>query len=93
MFKKEVERLFLLVVPEVANDSEWGSPSFAQHKPKSNRLRLLSDFRNLNEQLKWKLYPMPNINDMLLKWEGFKYATPLDVYMEYYHIRLSKKRK
>ena len=30
MFKKEVERLVLLGVPEIANDSEWGAPSFAQ---------------------------------------------------------------
>ena len=36
MFKKEVERLFLLGVLEVANDSEWGSPSVAQPKHKSN---------------------------------------------------------
>ena len=90
MFKKGVERLLLLVVPEVAYDSEWVSPSSAQHKPKSNRVRLLSDVRNWNKELKWKLYPMPNINDMLLKWEGFNYATPLDFYMGYYHIRLSK---
>ena len=52
MFKKGVERLLLLVVPEVANYSEWGAPSFAQHKPKSNRVRLLSDVRNLNKELK-----------------------------------------
>ena len=34
MLKKEVERLVLLEVLEVANDSEWGTPSFAQPKPK-----------------------------------------------------------
>ena len=33
---------------------------------------------------------MPNINDMLLKLEGFKYATPIDLNMGYYHIRLSE---
>ena len=36
MFKKEVERLFLLGFLEVENDSEWGAPSFMQPKPKSN---------------------------------------------------------
>ena len=59
MFKKEVERLVLLGVLEVANYSEWGSPYFAQPKLKSNRVRFLSDFRNLNKQLKRKPYPMP----------------------------------
>ena len=29
---------------------------------------------------------MPNINGMLLKLEGFQYATLLDLNMGYYHI-------
>ena len=33
---------------------------------------------------------MPKINEMLLKLEGFHYATSLDLNMGYYHIRLSK---
>ena len=33
---------------------------------------------------------MPKICDMLLNLEGFKYATALDLYMGYYHIRLSE---
>ena len=32
---------------------------------------------------------MPNINDMLLKLEGFQYATPLGLKMGYYNIRLN----
>ena len=43
MFKKEVERLVLLGVLEVANDSEWLDPSFAQPQTKPNKVRLLSD--------------------------------------------------
>ena len=31
---------------------------------------------------------MPNINEMLLKLEGFKYDNSLDLNMGYYHIRL-----
>ena len=31
-----------------------------------------------------------NINKMLLKLEGFQYATSLDLNMGYYHIQLSK---
>ena len=33
---------------------------------------------------------MPRINEMLLKLDCFKYATSLDLNMEYYHIRISK---
>ena len=90
MFKKEFESLVLLGVIEVVNDSEWGSPSFAQPKPKLKRLSFLSDYRNLNKKLQQKTYPMPKINEMLLKLEGFQYATSLDLNMGYYNIRVSK---
>ena len=86
MLKKEVGRLVLLGILEVANDSEWGAPSFDKPKPKSNLVRFLSDFRNLNKQLKQKPYPMPKTNEILLKLEGFQYDTSLDLNMGYYHI-------
>ena len=72
MFRKEVERLVKLGVLKEANDSEWVSPSFAKPKPKMNNASLLSDFRNLNTQLKRKTYPMPKIREKLLKLEGFQ---------------------
>ena len=39
VFKKWVELLVLIVVFEVANDSQWGSPYFAGPRPKSNQVR------------------------------------------------------
>ena len=75
MFKKEFGSLVLIGVFERAKDSEWGALSFSQHKPKSKRVRFLSDFRNLNKQLNRKPYTMPKINEMLLKLEVIQYAT------------------
>ena len=49
IFKKDVERLVLLGFLEVADDLEWGDPSFAQLKPKSNQVCFTSDFRNINK--------------------------------------------
>ena len=85
-----VDRLFLLGVLEVVNDSEWGDPYFAQPKSKLIRVHFLSDFRDLNRQLKQKPYPMPKINEMLLKLKGFHYVTSLDLNMGYHHIQLSE---
>ena len=79
-----------LGVIEEANDSEWGAPSFAQPKAKTNRFRFLSDFWNLNRQLKRKIHPMQKIRENLLNLEGFKYASSLYLNMGYYHICLSK---
>ena len=68
-----------------------GTPYFAKPKTKSNRVHFLSDFRNINKQLNQKPYPMPNINGMLLKLEGFQYDMSLDLNMGYYHIQIRKK--
>ena len=61
--------------PWTKEKSEWGAPSFTQPKPTENQVRFLSEFRNLNKKLKLEKYPMPNINEMLLKLEGFQYST------------------
>ena len=90
MFKKEVDCLVLLGLLKVANYQEWGAPSFAQPIPKSNQVRFLSDFRNLNRKLKRKPHPMPKTNEILLTLEGFQYSMTLDLNMGYYHIRLKK---
>ena len=37
-----------------------------------------------------KPYPIPEINEMLLKPEGFQYATSLDLKIGYFHMRLKK---
>ena len=66
MLRKESERLVILVVLEHINDFEWGDTSFAQPKVKINQVRFLSNLRNLNSKLKYKLYPMPKIREMLL---------------------------
>ena len=47
------------------------------------------DFRELNKRIKRKPFPIPKIQDLLLKLEGFQYATSLDLNMGYYHIELS----
>ena len=66
MFRKEVEILVSLGVHEESNDSEWGAPLFSQPKAKTNRVRFLSDFWNLNRQLKHKPYPIPKIREIRL---------------------------
>ena len=69
--RKEVERLLKIGVLKESNDSEWGAPSFSQPKSKTNRIRFLSDFRNLNRQLKRKPYPMPKTWELISNLEVF----------------------
>ena len=51
-------------------------------------VRFLSDFRELNKRIKRQPFPLPKIQDLMLKLEGFSYATSLDLNMGYYHIEL-----
>ena len=90
MLRKELQRLVILGVIKHLYYSKWGSPYFSQPKVKANWVFFLSDYHNLNGQLKHNPCPMPKIRQMLLKLEGFKYSTSLDLNMGYYHILLSK---
>jgi hypothetical protein len=52
-------------------------------------VQFISDFHELNKRIKQIPYPIPKIQDLLLKLEGFQYAMTLDLNMGYYHIELS----
>ena len=51
-------------------------------------MRFILDFRELNKCIKCKPFPIPKIQDLLLKLEGFQHATSLNLNMGYYHIEL-----
>ena len=85
--KNEVNRLVKIGVLKRKNNSEWAAPTFIIPK-KNGTVRFISDFRELNKRIKRKPFPIPKIQDLLLKLEGFKYASSLDLNMGYYHIKL-----
>jgi len=55
---------------------------------KNNTIRFISDFKEVNERLVRKPYPIPKISTVLQEMEGFPYATALDLNMGYYMLRL-----
>ena len=90
MLKKELKRLVLLGIWAKANESEWGSPYFSKPKSKTNRVQFLSDFGNLNRQIKRKPSLMHKISEIILKFKCFTYHMSLDLNIIYYNIILSK---
>jgi Reverse transcriptase (RNA-dependent DNA polymerase) len=84
----ELSRLCSIGVLKKINRSEWAAPTFIIPK-KDGTVRFISDFRELNKRIKRQPFPIPKIQDLLLKLEGFQYATSLDLNMGYYHIVLS----
>ena len=85
--KLELERLVRIGVLKKVNRSEWAFPSFIIPK-KDSTIRFINDLWELNKHIKCMLYPLPKMQEMLLKLEGFQYAMALDLNMGYYHIRL-----
>ncbi len=84
---KEIERLCSNGVLEKSNDSKWGAPTFIIPQ-RNGMVRFILDFRELNKRLTRKPFPLPKIQDLMLKLEGMQYATSLDLNMGYYHIEL-----
>jgi hypothetical protein len=85
--KTEMKRLTAIYVFNRSSESEWAAPTFIQAK-KTGDVRILTDFRRLNAQIKSKSFPLPKISDLLRKLSGFKYATAIDLTIGYYHIPL-----
>jgi Reverse transcriptase (RNA-dependent DNA polymerase) len=87
--KTEIKRLIKIGVLKLDHESEWAAPTFVQPK-KTGDVRILTDFRKLNEAivLCHKPFPLPKISDLLQKLQGFTYATAIDLSMGYYHIPL-----
>ena len=68
--KDEIKRLCEYGVLRKINNSEWACPMFTIAKPDGS-LRSLADLREVNKVIKRKPFPLPKINDMLQKLEGF----------------------
>ena len=88
----EVDRLVKAGILRKVNRSEWAAPTFIIPK-KDKTVRFITNFRELNKRILRKPYPIPKIQDLLLKLEGFQNGTSLDLNMGYYHIELSPDSK
>ncbi len=56
---------------------------------KDGSMRVIAKMWKVKKCILQKLYQLPKIQNFLQKLEGFKYATLLDLNMNYYHIDLS----
>ena len=88
-FIQELEWLEYIKVIKKVNRSQWGAPTFIIPK-KDSTVRFISDFIDLKKRILRQPYPIPKIQDLLLRLEG---GTTLDLNMRYYHIELSAKSK
>ena len=87
--KKEIECFEKLGIWKRVNEAAWTAATFIQPK-KTGDIRVLTDFRKLNEWVVRRPHPLPKISDLLQRLQGFRYATAIDLSMGYYHIPLDE---
>ena len=92
ILKTKVNRLVNIWVLKYKNRSQWAAPTFIIPK-KNGTVCFISDLRELNKRVKRKPLSIPKIQDLLLKLEGFKYASSLDLKMDYHIKSCSFSRK
>ena len=81
-FNQELDRLEAVKVIKKVNRSQWGAPAFLIPN-KDITVRFISDFRKLDKRILRQPYPVPKIQCLLLRLEGFLYGTTLDLKMGY----------
>ena len=90
--RKEIERMVKIGVLKKLpwdNDSPWCCPTFGVPK-KTGDIRIVTDFRKMNECIEQHPFPIPRINEQLQKLEKFKSATALDLSQGFYTIPLDE---
>ena len=97
IFKKELKHLIEIGVLKPIGATEWACPTFIiPKKPDADgkqRVRWISDMRELNKKLKRKVYPLPNIQDVITRRSGYDYFTKIDLTMMYYNLELDDESK
>ena len=65
-FKKEIYQLKALMVINKVNRSQWSAPTCIIPN-KDSTVRFISDFKEINKHILRQLYPIPKIQDLLLR--------------------------
>ena len=71
--------------------SDYNSPILLVRKPKNNKWRFCTDFRQLNSRIRQNRYPLPLVKDLLEQLGSSKYFSSLDLKHGFFNIKLNPK--
>jgi len=90
--EKDLKELIKLKLIE-PSDGRIGAPLFFVDKKGNQKLRLVCNYRHLNDCLEDDVYPLPNIEDCLSNFDGARYFSSIDAASGYWQIPLSENSK
>lgn len=85
----EIRKWLDLGVIRHAKATAWSAPALGVRKPDGS-LRVVVDYRKLNDTTEADAYPMANIGDLLSSLYGAKFFSSLDLNQGYLQIKMSE---
>ncbi|CAC5379137.1 unnamed protein product [Mytilus coruscus] len=78
------------VIQKVDEPTDWVNSLVVVEKPKTGKLRICLDPRNLNKAIKREHFELPTIEDITTRLTGAKYLSKLDCNNGYWQLRMDK---
>ncbi|CAC5423835.1 unnamed protein product [Mytilus coruscus] len=78
------------VIRKVDEPTDWVNSLVVVEKPKTGKLRICLDSRNLNKAIKREHFALPTIEDITTRLTGAKYLSKLDCNNGYWQLRMDK---
>ncbi|VDI83090.1 Hypothetical predicted protein [Mytilus galloprovincialis] len=78
------------VIRKVDEPTDWVNSLVVVEKPKTGKLRICLDPRNLNKAIKREHFALPTIEDITTRLTGAKYLSKLDCNSGYWQLRMVK---
>ena len=87
---KQIDDLLAAGVIEQAPDCKWVSACQLVPKPRSDKWRLVIDYRYVNSLIEDDGYQIPNAQDLLLRLAGSKYYSLIDLNWGFWNVKLDE---
>jgi hypothetical protein len=89
--KDELKRMEMQdIITKVDEPTDWVSSLVVVEKPRTGKLRVCLDPRDLNKAIKREHYQMPTLEDVISKLATAKYFSVLDARSGYWAVKLDK---
>lgn len=78
------------IIVKVTEPTEWVNSMLAAEKPRTGKLRICLDPKDLNKVIKRPYYPLPTLDDVTSRLAGACYFSVMDAKLAYWAIKLTE---